>query len=570
LYLLATLAGILSWPGIARAATPVDELLRFVPPDVGFCVIARDLRGHGQALADSPFVAALRKTAAGEAIAHGEEFGRLEKLQEQLHKQLGIDAHKLLDDIFGDGIAFAYRPGPPGKPEEEAGLILIRARAAKPIAELVMHLNEVQKANGEVTGIEERTRRGITYFCRLERDKPPSFYYLRGPVFLLSGNEALLLQALDLERATAADAEPAVSRELRLLGADRAVLALWLNPRAFDRHIAERAKCAGPDAAGLKTMERYWGAFDSGALSLVLDKDLTLSMTLRGRAEQLPAAARRWFAEAAQPSDLWQAFPESPLIAAARRSDMPALMEMVSEFLPGDGRQAMAGELNRSLGSPLGKDIVKEVLPCIGPDFGFYLQAPPPGDKAWFVQGLAAVKIGAGDPAAPVDRAILAGLHSAAVVAVVVHNAKDPKHPITLKSGTQDKREFRYLTGEGVFPPGLQPAFGLHSGYLVVATSPETLSRFAPAPAPPSRPGEPTPLLRVGLKEWRQYLKGHLEAIAGAIAEEDGVTPELARAKLNGVISTLELFDRIDVYQRTAPGQIAFTLRLQTAQPLRK
>jgi hypothetical protein len=564
-------AGLLSSARVANAATPVDELLRYVPSDVGFCVIARDLRGHGQALVESPFVAALRKTSAGEAIAHGEDFTRLKKLQQQLQKQLGIDANKLLDDIFGDAIAFAYRPGPPGKQEEEAGLILIRARAAKPIAELVAHLNEVQKANGEVTRIEERTRRGVTYFCRLERDKPPSFYYLRGPVFLLSTNEPLLLQALDLERATAADAEPAVSRELRLLGADRAVVALWLNPRAFDRHIGEKANSAGADAVGHKTMERYWAAFDSGALWLTLDKELSLSLSVRGRPEQLPAAARRLFEEAARPSELWQAFPESALIAVAGRIDVAALLEMVSEFLPADGKQVMAGELNRSLGSPLGKDIVKEVLPCIGPDFGFYLQAPAARDKAWFVQGLAAVKVGTGDPAAPVDRALLAGLHSAAVLAVVVHNARDPKkHPFTLKTGTQDKREFHYLTGEGVFPPGLQPAFGLHSGYLVAATSPETLGRFAPAPAPPSRPGEPTPLLRVSLKGWREYLKGHLESLAGAIAEEDGVTPQLARAKLDGVVSTLELFDRIDLYQRPAPGQVALTLRVQTAQPLRK
>jgi hypothetical protein len=560
----------LSSAGIANAATPVDELLRYVPPDVGFCVVARDLRGHGQALVDSPFVAALRKTAAGEAIAHGEEFTRLEKLQEQLQKQLGIDTSKLLDDIFGDAFAFAYRPGPPGKQEEEGGLILIRARAAKPMADLVAHLNEVQKANGEVTGVEQRSRRGLTYFCRLERDKPPSFYYLCGPVFLLSGNESLLLQALELERTIAAGAEPAVSRELRLLGADRAAVALWLNPRPFDRHIGERAKSAGPNAAGHKTMERYWAAFDSGALWLTLDKDLSLSLSVRGRPDQLPGAARRLFAEAARPSELWQAFPESALVAAAGRIDVAALLEMVSEFLPADGRQVMAGELNRSLGSPLGKDIVKEVLPCIGPDFGFYLQAPAPGDKAWFVRGLAAVKVGTGDPAAPVDRALLAGLHSAAVVAVVVHNAKDPKHPLTLKTGTQDKREFRYLTGEGVFPPGLQPAFGLHSGYLVAATSPETLSRFAPAPAPPLREGEPTPLLRVGLKEWREYLKGHLETLAGAIAEEDGMTPQLARAKLDGVVSTLELFDRIEVNQRAASGQVTLTLRVQAAQPLRK
>ena len=204
-------------PG-ARAGGPVEELLRYVPPDVGFCLVARDLRGHGQALADSPFVAGLRKTAAGEALARADELNRIEKLQEQLQSQLGFDWNRLRDDIFGDGLAFAYRAGPPGKPEEEAGLILIRARAPKPLIELVDHINELQKNSGEVSAIEERTHRNTTYFRRVEKNKPASFYCLRGPILLLSANASYPGTALDLEQSRRRPELSRLSpREMRLL-----------------------------------------------------------------------------------------------------------------------------------------------------------------------------------------------------------------------------------------------------------------------------------------------------------------------------------------------------------------
>jgi hypothetical protein len=554
----------------AGGLKPADELLRYVPADVGFCLVARDLRDHGAALADSPFVAGLRKTKAGEAIIQADEFARLGKIQEQLQKQLGLDWEKLGKDIFGDGIAFAYRPGPPGKPDDEEGLLLVRARAAKPLADFVDRLNEIQKSNGEVKEIEQRSSKGATYFCRVEKDKPPSYYCLRGPVLMLSGKEPMLLRALELERATPPEAEGAVGRELRLLGSDRAVLSVWVNPRAFDAELAARARAPGPDAAGLKAFERYWKALDGVAVSLNLDKDLSLSVALRGRADQLPDAARRFLVEAARPSDLWRSFPDRVLVAGAVRVDPASLLGMMSDFLPPEGGPALAGELNRALGPPSGKDVVKEVIPCLGPDLGFCLFAPPAGEKNWSPQGFAALKVAPGSAATPVDQSVLATVHFFTALAVLAHNGTDPAHQLSLKTMTQDKREVRYLAGEGIFPPGVRPAFGLHSGYLVVATSPETLLRFAPAPAPVPQSGEATPLLRIGLKEWREYLKERGTPLAQALAEKDGADPADVRARVESAVTALELFDRIEIIQRVSPGQFTLAVTLQTALPLKK
>ena len=99
-------------------------------------------------------------------------------------------------------------------------------------------------------------------------------------------------------------AEPALTTWLRQLGADRALVAVYLNPRAFDADLTVKAEEAG--SAVLKTFLVYWKALDGAVLSLTLDRAATLALGVGGRSEELPAAAQRLFAALAKPSDLWR------------------------------------------------------------------------------------------------------------------------------------------------------------------------------------------------------------------------------------------------------------------------
>ena len=42
-------------PGVTLGGQATDELLRYVPEEVGFCVVVQDLRGHYANLRASPF-----------------------------------------------------------------------------------------------------------------------------------------------------------------------------------------------------------------------------------------------------------------------------------------------------------------------------------------------------------------------------------------------------------------------------------------------------------------------------------------------------------------------------------
>jgi hypothetical protein len=569
---LAWLAILLA-PLAVRAASPRDELLRFVPERVGFCVVLQDLRGHAAALDASPFVEQVRKTPFVQALLGAPETKQIGVFEQMLEKQLGLSLTQIRDDILGDALVFAYRPGPPGKPEQEQELLLVRAREAKPLEKLIERLNELQKGTGEVSGIEKRTHKGLTYFVRMEKRRP-SFYYLRGPVLVVSGQEEMLLQALDQERLANPEAKPALVRKLEQVGFADDLLSVWINPRAFDAELDAKLAQAGQEGAPeLRTFATYWKAIDGVALSVRLQKELSFSLALQAKTDALPAAARRFFTQLAEPSELWRAFPEDALLALGSRFDGSALLSALSDFLPGQARQALETELNRSLGKGMDKDFIKDVLPMIGPDWGVCVTAPAAQDKGWLPQSVFAVRVRSGDASAPVDRALFESLTAFAQLAVFNHNR--PPRPLeqslTLKKATLDGQDIRYLAGDAALPPGIQPAFSLQHGYLLLGSSPEALRRVGarlttrgPAPA------GPVPLVRVSFKELRRYLSERQDAVVKFIAEKNQQTEAEVRQSLEGLLAGLEFVDSLELRHRPGDGQTVVQLVLRTAQPLRK
>src|SRR5262245_58001044 len=126
-YLLASLALTLC-AGPVSASAARDELLRFVPSDVGFCLVVQGLRDKLADVQASPFGKELAKLAPAVAA---DEWKQLTEAEAYLKKHLGVGWADLRDDLLGDAFAFAYRPGPADKPEQEQGMVLVRARDAR-------------------------------------------------------------------------------------------------------------------------------------------------------------------------------------------------------------------------------------------------------------------------------------------------------------------------------------------------------------------------------------------------------------------------------------------------------
>jgi hypothetical protein len=578
----------------ARAASPRDELLRLVPEDVGLCVVVQNLKEHLDALLSSPFAEHFARTEVGASLVQSPQAAQLLMLRELFLNNIGLDAREVRDDIFGLAAVFAYRPGPPGKPEQEEALLLVRAARPEALHKLFDKINGYQKKLGDLKALEEKTHNGVKYNRRVEGNEV-TYYCLHGPILLLTSQEDLLRRTLD--RASKSDAEPLLARRLRELGAERALLTVWVNPRAFDAAIAAKVTEADKGlSAALTAFARYWKALEGAALSVHLDTALSLSLALRARTEELPAAARRFLDAASRPSAIWHAFPEDALVAEGSRIDLAAYLDLLGDFLTRERRDALLADLNRYLGAPVGKDFVKEVLPFIGPDWGLCVTAPRPGTKSWLPEGLGALRLSSGGATAEVDKAVLSGLHALAMLGVVAHNKQNPERTLRLLTLKKGDKELKVLAGEAVLPPGWRPAFMLENGFLLAATSPELLLEFSQrlAAAPPVRsagfsplarqraearttnpapPGELTetiPLLRISFTTLRAYVKEHRAPLAEAIARQNKMEPEDMAASLDRLLSGLQFLDRLEINQRSTAGQLILRLRVQTSQPLKK
>src|SRR5207302_9740502 len=119
------------------------------------------------------------------------EAQQLGGLEELLKQHLGIDWPTLRDDIFGDAVVVAYRPAAPGRPDQEQGMIALRAAQPKRLADLVDRFNALQKQTGELKELETLKHQGATYHRRVHA-KNTHYYHLRGPLLVVAGSEGML------------------------------------------------------------------------------------------------------------------------------------------------------------------------------------------------------------------------------------------------------------------------------------------------------------------------------------------------------------------------------------------
>ena len=102
------------------------------------------------------------------------------------------------------------------------------------------------------------------------------------------------------------------------------------------------------------------------------------------------------------------------------------------------------------------------------------------------------------------------------------------------------------------------------------ASSPEVLRAFATSPvnALGLKIGE-VPLLRMSVKDLRQFLTERHDALASYLAAKNDLPREEVSRKLGSLVEALQFVDRLEVSHRSQAGQVNLTLRLSLAYPLK-
>lgn len=567
----AKYTAVLAWAlliagGVRASAT--EDLLRLVPNDVGFCFVLQDLDRNAESFLESDFVRQVKASPLGFVLARAPEVKKLADFDEQLRKHLELDAAGLRKKILGDALVLAYRPPLDGKPEQ--GIILLQARDGDALAKLIQRLNELQKKSGELKELVSKKHRDQEYFLRREA-KEDRYGFVRGNLLGFTTDEASVKRLID-QAVDGTKEESVAGKQLKKLGCDKSLAAIWVNPRAFDADLRSKLReSKGPDSVALKTFQKYWEALDSLAFDFTIGKqEIECRLAVLAQEDKMPPGGRKFFAGEAKPSELWGRFPENSIVVTAGHIETVPLLDMLAEFVPEDVRAEFRKAMDRGPGAVLGKDVLRDVLPNLGPDWGLCV-APPDGkdNKNWYPHTILALRVRPGDKEASLDKDLMEVVNAFTLVALLGHN-HNREDPIRLKKTTIDKVDIRYLECDKLFPPGLRPAYAMKDGYLLVASSPEAISRFGPAKKESGQKFEEVPWLRLSFANLSDWVKAHQDLLAEHIAQRDKIDVKEAKGRLEGLQMMCKLFESLEVTKQSQPGQFRITVRLRTAKSVRK
>jgi hypothetical protein len=522
------------------------ELLRRVPDDFGVCLVINDLRGHTGLLRKTPALAKLKANPLVQGLLSGKEVRDILRFEEELKKHLQFDLAFLRDEILGDAVVFAYQPAPPGQGGEK-GMLLVKARSAEALNEVISKINRVQPD----VALEERKHKEQTYYRRVHQ-QTTHYYLLQGPLLAVANREETI-HALIERGPDAASAR----RDLWIKsGLSKAVATLILNPRIFDAELASQAAAkTGPEAVLANTVLKFWKGLDGVLVGLQAGENLELSLTLAARPGT--DAAKLWAAPAAAPSDLWRRFPENALISATGQVDFAALLKQLITLLPEKDARQLELLVQKNVGAATGLDVAGQILPNIGPDVGFTVSLP---EGQSVPRGLFALAAKPAPKEAPVDQMLIKSAQLFVGLAVFDHNRKS-EHQIRIRAEQQGDVEVKYLANDKVFPAGVQPAMALKDGYLLFASAPEAIAKFGLG-APPVLPEGETPLVKIAPREWSRLMKMHRQAMIDHLVQKNNDPPVGAANVVDGVAAGLDVFQSLTLSQRVGGGKAAWIIRL--------
>lgn len=542
-WLALVLVGLLS--GTA-AADPADVLLALIPPDTAVCVVVRDLRGTVHRLAGSPFARWLDENKLLDPFLPPAEREKMRQAQKALFDALGSTPRQLLDDVVGDAVVLAYRPGPAGKTDDESGVILLHARDPERLASVLDRLNAHQRQTGELKAVAERDR----YLVRTRADGGTEFVFRDGPLLAFSGQEAVLRAVID-RRANKPEAVSPAGGSLRRMGLADAAAVLWVHPPSLSGEmVAERDAPTTPprDKAALAQVVKVWTACDGLAVSVRATDRLEVRLTAAVDPDQLPPAVKAVLYPTPAPT-AWGAVPADALFAVGGRLDLPGLVAVAESFQP-PGESASA-ELSASLGPLVGKANVPAVLAGVGPEWVAWAEAPASGlVPEWTV----AVRLA---PAA--GKPVLQALDLGASLLRLAYN-RDHTDTLDLRDETRVGRTVKSLVG------GLpqRPSYGLADGFLVLASSPERVFRFKTPAAVTD-----APVARLDVARLRRYLVERKGEVAKWLATQNGRSAADVSRELDVLAGVLQAINRVELRHTAADGLIRLTLDVEPVKPLK-
>ena len=541
-------------------ANPTDELLRLVPAEATVCFIAQDLRVHAARTQASPFADWVERSPWGKNFAASEDYQRLLKGQGKIAETLGVKVEALRDGIFGDAVVYAYLPGPAGKPEDDAGIFMTRAKDAELLARMVAKLNEGQKQTGEVLRVVERTHAGSTYFAREKPEARNDFYFVDGGLLFYSSRERPMLLALERKAKAAVEKEvPLFAQARKRLGFERAAFAALFAPRSIDAELkAVSGVLPNEDArAFVQQFAKFWATVEAVGLALELDAHVEISLGLVSKVPTAEPAA----------SALWSAVPADAMLAITGKIRWNELAETARAFLGEASSAKFQQWLDQSIAPIVGREMLPKLLAGIGPDAGAWLVPPAKDSKAFLPAFALAIRIPTIESADAKLRDTLRGGFDFLVQAHRVEHNRTHADQFDTETEKFGERRLTVVSNGRALPAGVSLAYGLCEEFFVLGSNPQSVGGFPKeVKADAKHAGL---LVRFSASRTVKYLREHGKALSVALAEKSGKDAAELEREFAALSNTLELFESWELRATTRGELTKYTWKIEFIKPLK-
>ena len=478
---------VLSWmwafAPVAMADGPADDLLKLVPADSGLTLAVEDLRDHAREVGESPLIQNLRRLPAVQTWLASERFRKFERAGRDVRAALGVSIGQVRDEVLGDAVILALKPGPVDKPDQARGLLLARPRDRALVESMLKRLNDAQIKSGELVGVDGKTSGPVRYAVRQFKPglRPNEYYvHLDGGAFAWSNSEEMILGVIDRKTK----GEPGLGddpefRKVRRGLPERPLASLFVNPRLLERAMADSPRSGQPAQDRVAAMMvRYVAAVARAGVALEWRDGFVLHSHEVIVPDKLDPWLKRWLTRPPSPVSLPDQLPSSAIAVVSSNLDFEAFREAARELTPDDVRPSLDNIRLGLQGILLGRDPVTEVLPRLGPGTLLYLDVEPKrGVRPHFslvgVVGWSDPP-GADDLAAPIDNALRTAF---------AFYALDPKRA-TAHLRVQDQAIGDVRLTELTDGLKVWLAYRADRNRLVVGNSPDAVARFATGQPP--------------------------------------------------------------------------------------
>jgi hypothetical protein len=552
---------------VSRAADPVDEALRLVPPSTTIAVVVRDLRTRGETIADSPFVGWLKESPVFAQFGDPKDLQKFQELERFVADQLGATPRELVSDVLGDAIVFAYQPGPPGKPDLETGVILIRPRKPDVMTRVIDKLNALQKLTGEIVSVQEKSYRDRSFYIREKKTGGHEFYFLRNGTFAFSGSERGIEQVIDQEDTAPATADrpSPLATSLRSLGVADRMMVFWINPRGFDAELKSKQDASKntSESAFLAQFRNLWSATRGIAVYAHPDTGLALGCVVSIESGRLPQEIRDLVTVDPTPSSLWKAVPENAIFAAAGRISVSGVLRGIATFLPVEGQDGLKSTLEEGLAPLVGRERFPRFMETIGPDWAVWITPSAAGANTWLPEWTVAVKL---PPDPDLVRSTLQIVDFGAHLMRIDYNRKHDDQ-IDLIEDLKNGLSVKVLSNDRGFPPGFRPSYAVVEGHLVFAGNPDQVRRFRPVVSGRSRQKPPSVYLSTA--SLLQYLDANHEKLVDAAASNGEKSRPTVDRELRQFEQFLGAFRTVEIHHSANDHTFRIDLQIELVKPLK-